>query len=189
MSSYKTEGIIIKRTNYGEADKILTIFTKHYGKIRALAKGIRKITSKKGGNLELFNWVTLFLVTGKNLDIVTEAQVKDSFSGFRKDLRRVGVAYYFCELTDKLCPERQKNKEVFELLAQHLEALEKKFDDSNHQTNLIRSLEVKLLEELGFWPKGRSVKGFDTKSFIEGIIEKRLKSQNFLTKLAGGNRI
>ena len=182
MATYKTEGLILKRINFGEADKVLTIFTKHYGKICALAKGIRRITSRKGGNLELFNWVILFLFKGRNLDIITEAQVKDSFPGFRKDLKRIGIAYYFCELVDKLCPERQKNQEVFALLGQHLKGLEKKFDDSNYQTNFIRDFEVKLLEELGFWPKGRPTEDMDIKAFIEGIIEKRIKSRDFLQR-------
>lgn len=183
MRAYKTEGIIIKRSNYGEADKILTIFTKHYGKICTLAKGVRRVTSRKGGNLELFNWVILFLAEGKNLDIVTEVQVKDSFSGFRKDLKRVGVAYYFCELVDKFCPERQKNQEVFCLLVKGLKDLEKKSSGSNHWTNFVEGFEIKLLEELGFWPRGKSVESFDVKAFVEGIIERRLKTPSFLQRL------
>lgn len=183
MRAYKTEGVILKRLNYGEADKILTIFTRHYGKIRALAKGVRRITSRKGGNLELFNWVILFLAKGKNLDIVTEAQVKDSFLGFRKDLKKVGVAYYFCELVDKLCPERQKNEKVFYFLIEGLRDLQKKFDDSNHWTAFVRAFEVRLLEELGFWPRGKSVESLDVTAFIEGIIERELKSRGFLQRL------
>jgi len=79
MRSYKTEGIVLKRINYGEADRILTIYTKRHGKIRAIAKGVRKLTSRKAGSLELFNNVVLFLVKGKNLDIITEAQTVDLF--------------------------------------------------------------------------------------------------------------
>ena len=58
--TYKTEGIILKRINFGEADRILTSYTKHFGKISLLAKGVRKITSRKGGNIELFNQTVLF---------------------------------------------------------------------------------------------------------------------------------
>lgn len=177
MGSYKTEGIIIKRLNFGEADKILTVFTKHYGKIHALAKGVRKITSRKGGSVELFNWVTLFLATGKNLDIVTEVQAKDVFSDFRKDLKKVGVAYYFCELVDKLCPERQKNTEAFYLLTRSLRDLGGGFKNLQYQSRLVQNFETKLLEELGFWPRGRTVANLDTKAFIENIIERKLKSQ------------
>lgn len=86
--TYKTEGIILKRINLGEADKIITLYSRHYGKIRCIAKGIRNITSRKGGNLELFNRVAIFLAKGKNLDIITEVQLLDSFSGFRQDLKK-----------------------------------------------------------------------------------------------------
>ena len=179
MATYKTEGIIIKRINFGEADKILTIFTKHYGKIRALAKGVRRTTSRKGGNLELFNWLILFLAKGRNLDIVTEVQVKDSFLDFRKDLKKVGTAYYFCELVDRLCPDRQKSQEVFNLLVEAF----KQLTINNKQLTIIHDFEAPLLEELGFWPRGKSTENLDTRAFVEGIIEKRLKSRNFLQRL------
>ena len=80
--SFKTEGIILKRMNYGEADRILTIYTLHHGKIRAMAKGVRKLQSRKAGSLELFNHSVLFLIKGKNLDLVTEAQTIDLFKSF-----------------------------------------------------------------------------------------------------------
>jgi len=66
MKSYKAEGIVIKRKNFGEADRILTVFTKKYGKIKVLAKGVRRITSRRGPNVELFNQVELVLHQGRN---------------------------------------------------------------------------------------------------------------------------
>ncbi|MCJ7793073.1 MAG: DNA repair protein RecO, partial [Candidatus Marinimicrobia bacterium] len=89
----KTEGIILKRSNYGEADRILTIYTKHYGKIKAMAKGVRRITSRKGGNVELFNQATLFLYKGRNLDLLTEVQVTKTFKEWRRNLKKVATAY------------------------------------------------------------------------------------------------
>jgi len=62
--SYKAEGIILKRINFSEADKILTIFTKRHGKVRAIAKGVRRLTSRKAGSVELFNQAGLFLLEG-----------------------------------------------------------------------------------------------------------------------------
>lgn len=183
MSAYKTEGVVLKRINFGEADKILTIFSKHYGKIRAVAKGVRRVTSRKGGNLELFNWVTVFLAAGKNLDLVTEVQVKDAFPGFRKDLKKVGAAYYLCELVDKLCPDRQKNEEVFSLLVGSLGALQNEKTGSDQTEELIHNFERRILEALGFWPRGAKEEKVDIQTFIEGIIEKRLRSPSFLTKI------
>ena len=69
--SYLTKGIVIGRTNFGEADRIVRFFTPDRGKLSAIAKGIRKIKSRSGGHLELFGEVSLMLATGRGLDIVT----------------------------------------------------------------------------------------------------------------------
>ena len=175
---YKTVGIILKRINFSEADKILTIFTKHYGKIKVIAKGIRKITSKKAGILELFNHCKLVLAKGKDLDIITEAQVINSFSSWRKNLSKVGVAWYFCELVDKLTAEGQANKDVFELLKNYLENLSQK-DNSQ----FIRSFEEHLLNQLGFgiplsWRRWQG----SLKTYIESIAEKEIQTPKMLLK-------
>jgi DNA repair protein RecO (recombination protein O) len=173
---YKTEGIIIKRKNFGEADKILTIFTKHYGKIKAIAKGIRKITSKKAGILELFNHCKLVLARGKDLDIITEAEVINNFFSLMGSLNRVGVAWYFCELVDKLTAEGQANKDIFELLKNYLENI-----GEENTLQYIRSFEEHLLNQLGFgiplqwrrWPGS-------LKPYIESIAEKEIQTPKIL---------
>lgn len=169
MSSYKTEGVILKRSNYGEADKILTIYTKNYGKVRALAKGVRKITSRKGGNLEIFNHCVLFLAEGRNLHIVTEAQVINSFSRWGDKLSEAAAAFYIVELVDQLTPDGQVSRPVFDLLVETLRDLD------------IQSFEVELLKLLGFWSE--RINRRDTQSYIEEIIEKKLKSPEFQRKL------
>ena len=105
VNSYKTEGVILKRTNLNEADKLLTLFTKHLGKTSLLAKGIRKTKSKKGGNLELFNQVRICVSKGRNLDIITEAEVINPFKDWRRNLKKIAIAYQLCELVDKLTVE------------------------------------------------------------------------------------
>ena len=163
--AYKTEGIILKRVNFGETDRILTIFTKHCGKIKALAKGIRKLKSRKAGNLELFNHAVLVLSEGKGLDIITETWVVDSFVKLRRNLSSIGRAFQIAEVTDKLTAEREANRRVFELL---LEALKGQ--------KTVREFEIELLKELGFGlPKKLSEKSVE--NFNESIIEKRLKSK------------
>lgn len=177
--TYKTEGIILKRTNFGEADRILTIYTKHYGKIKALAKGVRKIASRKGGNVETFNHVSLLLVQGKNFDIVTEAEVVESFKSWRRDLKKVGLAFYFSELVDKLTPEGQANRVVFELLREYLVKIGRE-----GEFELIRSFEEKLLEELGFGvPEALKKSPGSLKSYIESIAEKKIHSPKILRQL------
>src|SRR3989344_5481538 len=183
MRSYKTEGIILKRTNFGEADKILTIFTKRHGKIKVLAKGIRRITSRRSPNVELFNCVTLFVHQGKTFDILTEAQVSNTFSSIRKNLELVGLAYYICELVDGLCAEHQPQQRVYELLLSTLNELDH---------GLIQKFESTLLFELGFLPASPaggqggpavSAQKIDTTAYIENLLERRIKSKKFLTTI------
>lgn len=179
MRTYKTEGIILKRSNYGEADRILTVFTKHYGKIKVLAKGVRRIKSRRGPNVELFNWVTLFLHKGKNFDLLSEAEVKNSFPCLKRDLCKVAVAYQFCEMVDGLCPEKQEHGMVFDYL---IEALSGVSSGPSVQSNLIADFELNLLQELGYWPRHK-LPPLDLENFIEQILERKLKTPKFLTQV------
>lgn len=174
--TYKTEGIILKRINFGEADRLLTIYTKHLGKISALAKGVRRVTSRKGGNVEVFNQVSLFLAKGKNLDLVTEAQVINAFKIWRQDLKKVGLAYYFCELVDKLTPSRQANQAVFSLLRDFLEKIGRQ-----EGWGIVREFEEVLLKELGFGvPEAFRRTPGSLKGYIEEIIEKKIKTPKII---------
>lgn len=178
--TYATEAVILGRKNYGEADRLLTVFSKHYGKLRVIAKGIRRPTSRKKGALELFNHVRLFLAKGKNLDIVTEAETKDGFFGWRKDLTKVGVSYHFSELVTRLLPERQEHKEVFELLVESFRSLSKL--DYWSLYPFIQSFKTRLLEELGYIERGRNApRNLD--HFIEDLINSELKTKRFLKTL------
>src|SRR5258708_113264 len=113
MRSYKTEGIIIKRRNIGEADSLLTVFTLDQGKIQIKAKGVRKITSKRSSHIELLNHTRLHLYKGYASPLLTEVQSIESFSNIKQDLKKVGIAYHICELIDGLCPENQEQRQIF----------------------------------------------------------------------------
>lgn len=177
MKSFKTEAIILKSKNYGEADRILTVFSRNHGKLVILAKGARRINSKKGPTLEVFNKVTLLLSSGKNFDIVSESIVSENFEGLRKKLKLVGLAYNICELTDKLTPEHQESTIIFNLLSQTLKSLSTKVTDKN----LILNFKQKLLEDLGFVQKDIKLENID--QYIESITERELKSRKFLQKI------
>lgn len=179
MHSYKTEGIILKRSNLNEADKLLTIYSKHFGKISILAKGIRKIKSKKGGNLELFNQVRICVSKGRNLDIITEVEVIDPFKGWRRNLKKIAVAYQLCELVDKLTAERAEGREIYELLTNYL----KNLTEVDDYSGLINNFELSLLQLLGFWPRGKVIGSLDLESYIENLINRRLYAREFLKKV------
>jgi len=180
--TYKSEGIVLKRTNFGEADKIVTIYSKHYGKVTLLAKGIRRMTSRKRGNLELFNQVVFFASKGKGMDIVTETELLDSFSSWRKDLKKVAIAYQLCEMVDKLTVEGSEQEEVYKLLVSCLSNLSSV--TPTNQNTFLNSFGINLLKLLGFWPKEKPFPAnLRVSTFIEDIIEKELKAKKFLSKI------
>jgi len=175
--TYKTEAIVIKRLNFGEADKILTLFSKHYGKISCIAKGIRKLTSRKAGALELFNCSTVFLVKGKNLDIITEAKIVESFKNFENNLEGIATAYQFCELVDYLTVVEQRNRRIFQLLKNALRALKKTEKDKFN--SYVFHFKKKILKLTGFgFPE--NLQGEEIDLFIEDIVEKRMNSNSIL---------
>ena len=145
MRGFKTEGIILKRRNFGEADRILTIFTLHRGKVSVLAKGVRRITSRRAGNVELLNRVQMFLFPGKNFLILTEAESLDTYPKLKEDLTLSTYAYHIIELVDKLTAENQENRILYNHLLEVLKRL-----SANPRQILIRAFEAKILSNLGF---------------------------------------
>lgn len=145
MFSFKTEGIILKRRNFGEADRILTVFTHKQGKISVLAKGVRRITSRRAGNVELLNRTMMYLHQGKGMPILTEAQSLNTYPKLKDDLILSTYAYHIIELVEKLTAEGQENPFVYEYLVKVLEKL-----SQNPRQILIRAFEVKILSALGF---------------------------------------
>lgn len=177
MRAYNIEGIIIKRRNSGEADRILTVFTRYSGKLQVKAVGVRRITSRRSSHIELLNFASLGLYKGRVLSVLTEAQGLHHFSGIKADLERIGNAYHLCELVDGLCGENQENENVFTLLLKTLHQL----DLGEDIATTVRAFEISLLTTLGFYPQVSSQ--LDTNMFIENILERRLRSRRILTRL------
>ncbi len=90
---YRTEAVVLKRSDFGEADRLLTLYTPRLGKCRVLAKGVRRLTSRKAGHLELFTHAQLLVAKARSLDIVTQAETIDAYANLRKDLLRASRAY------------------------------------------------------------------------------------------------
>ncbi len=120
MRNFRTEGIIVKRHNLGEADRIITVFTPQFGKISIKAAGVRKITSKRSAHIELLNQSILSLYKGSGMYVLTEVKMIEDFQDLKKDFNKIGLAYHLCELVDCLCPENQENYAVFSLLKKTL---------------------------------------------------------------------
>lgn len=124
MASYSTTGIVIGRTNFGEADRIVRLLTADHGKISVVARGVRKIKSRMAGHLELFGEVGLMLVSGKNLDTITSARLAWYPHRLTESYRDLGLAYMCAAMIDRLVEERQAQPEVYELLGEALRAIE-----------------------------------------------------------------
>jgi DNA repair protein RecO (recombination protein O) len=120
---YRDHGIVLRTWKLGEADRILSFVTKGHGKVRAVAKGVRKTKSKFGGRLEPTAHVALQFYEGRELDIVTQAESVDQFAVFRTDVTRFGQASAMLEATDQVAQEREPNPELYHLLLGALRAL------------------------------------------------------------------
>lgn len=178
---YKFEGIILRRKNIGEADRIVTIFTKELGKIRVVAKGVRKISSRRGPHVEVFTHVQVLIYSGKILETLSDIVPIDAFPHIRKDLQKVSLAYYLCDLIDSLLPEKQEHADVFSLLTRALGEIEDLHVDVLYSKSKIFTLE--LLWALGFLPREKSLNGKALQDFIENITERKLKSTVFARHL------
>ena len=180
--TYSALGIVLKSRNIGEADKILTVYTKHQGKIRIVAKGVRKISSRKAGIIDSFSLLKMFLARGRSLDILAEAQSVERFPLWRKDLDKVSVVYYLGELVDKLTPDNQPDEGTFDLLLEFLYKIEKT-NEKSLLSGMVVEFEKRLLTIAGFGipPQiGDKQEGID--QYIEEITGKPIKSRKILRK-------
>ena len=129
MSQYRDEGVVLRTMRLGEADRIVTMLCRHHGKVRAVVKGVRRTSSRFGARLEPLNHVSLLCWQGRSeLDIVTQAEIIDSFRPVREDLSRVSKAFSMLEVADRVSVERHASIRLYELLVRALAALAR--DDS-----------------------------------------------------------
>ncbi|MEE9324158.1 MAG: DNA repair protein RecO [Dehalococcoidia bacterium] len=148
---YKTEAIILKQTPLGEADKILILYTPHLGKLRTVAKGIRRPKSRLAGHLEPLTHSTLMLAQGRNLDVISQCDTLESFIALKSDLWRTTCAIYAAELVDSFTLEHEENNVLYDLLLETLRWLE----TGHRQELVLRFFEVRLLQHLGYQPQLR----------------------------------
>ena len=147
--TYRCEGLTLKKTPLGEADLVVTLFTKDRGKLRAAAKGARRTSSKLMGHLEPLTQVRLSLAQGRNLDYITQAQVIESFANLKQDLGAITKGLYLAELVDGFGSEASSNQLLYQLAVEVLESIGQ---DPESEWPL-RFFEVHLLRLSGFMPE------------------------------------
>ena len=123
MGLYRDEGVVLRTIRLGEADRIVTLVTRAHGKVRAVAKGVRKTKSRFGARLEPLSHVSLLLYEGRELDIVTQAESLDHFRAIRDDLDRLARASSMLEVVDQVAQEREPSPRLYQLLVGGLRAL------------------------------------------------------------------
>jgi DNA repair protein RecO (recombination protein O) len=148
VPTFKTSGIVLRRMNLGEADRIITFITPDRGKIKAVARGVRRIKSRMAGHLELFGQVNLMLAQGRSLDVIASAQVQRPMVQIADDMERLTLAYTLAEMADKLLPEGGGHTGVYHLLAECYTELAAREADPLVELYF----KLRLLAELGYAP-------------------------------------
>ncbi len=146
---YQTEAVIIKKIKLGEADRILTLYTPGYGKIEAVAKGVRRPKSKMAGHLELLTYSHLRLAHGRNLDTIIGSQTLDSFMFLKNDLWLASFALYTAEMLNQFTAEHVVDAPLFFLLLETWRSL----SQAQNTELTLRYFELHLLEKAGYRPQ------------------------------------
>lgn len=146
---YRTEAIVLRRHDLGETDRILTLYTRDRGKVRAVAKGVRKPSSRKAGHVELFVRADMLLAEGRTLDVLTQVELVDAYLPLREDLLRAAYAAHFVELIDAFTEDADESRPLYQLLRDGLTWL----TTTNDLQRTARTYELRLLDLAGYRPE------------------------------------
>jgi DNA repair protein RecO (recombination protein O) len=149
MGLYRTEAIVLGYRDLGEADKILTLLSPQRGKIHAVARGVRRPRNRLVGGTQLFSYSSFLLMEGRNLDIVSQCEIKESFYRIRGNLDLMAYGLYFAELLRASTPLEDKNQELFRFFLKTLYVMQE-WEDLELFS---RIFEIKLMAIQGFAPE------------------------------------
>ena len=147
--AFRVDAVVLRHSDWGEADRLLWLYTLELGKVRALAKGARKIRSRKAGHLEPFTRVNLLLAKGRDILLVTQAETIEAYLPLHEDLEGITYASYAVELLDRFTYEEGENRPLFQLLVDTLGRL----SQTSEKDLVIRYFELRLLDLVGFRPQ------------------------------------
>lgn len=148
--SFRASAVVLRHADWGEADQLLTLYTREQGMVRALAKGARKMTSRKGGHLQPFTQITVQLAKGRDLLIVTQVETVNAFLPLHDNLEKLSYASYVVELLLRFSYEEEGgNPAIFRLLIETLDRIEKEAE----AWLAVRYYEMRLLDAVGFRPQ------------------------------------
>lgn len=148
MRAYSTAAVVLRRINYGETDKILTLYSRDRGRFSAIAKGARKAVSRLSGATELLTLSKFGLAAGKSLEIVSQAEIRESFPRLRSELPRLAHAIYLADLVDHSLEDHEPNALLYDLLVAGLYLLQRDIPPEI----TARWFEVQFIQDLGYAP-------------------------------------
>jgi DNA repair protein RecO (recombination protein O) len=171
--AFRVDAVVLRHSDWGEADRLLWLYTQEMGKIRVLAKGARKIRSRKAGHLEPFTRVHLLLAKGREILLVTQAETIEAYLPLHEGLEGITYASYAVELLDRFTYEEGENQPLYQLLVDTLSRLAK----MPEKDLVIRYFELRLLDLVGFRPQ---------LSHCLGCDEEVLPQAQYFSAQAGG---
>lgn len=146
----KTEAIVLKSFDFRETSKIVTFYTREFGKIRGVMKGVRKDPRKFGSSVDKFtvNDIVFYQYRNSDIHLISQCDMKEFYSPIRQDLKRMTAASYILELIDTMLPIEQKNEDIYDLILQYLSSLQTDEDVNK----LVHIFQIKTLSYSGFRP-------------------------------------
>lgn len=159
MSKSETKNslaIVLNRSDYRESDSLLTIYTKDFGKLLLVARGLKKINSKLSGHLEIFNLVDVLIINGRGFDYIGSALNRKAFLNIKNSLNKIYFAGLALQHVNRLIKDNQKDERSFMLLQRFLEVLDNSSNDTFNKESgelLFIFFILKLLIELGYRPE------------------------------------
>jgi len=176
--TYSDVGIVIRVTNFGEADRFVDLVTKEHGLISLIAKGVRRITSKKAPHLDLLNLVKFQVARGRSPQILTQAEVIEPHLNLKNNLKMARTSFYLVEILNSLLAPEQPDKNLFLSLKNYLSRLNDT-DSKDSSRKLSLDFQLYLLRHLGF-PEPKEKTPQAIMSHLENITSKKIRSRHLL---------
>jgi DNA repair protein RecO (recombination protein O) len=179
---YSIDCFVLKRRNLGEADRMVTVYSKERGRLKIMAKGVRKIKSHRGSHIEVFHHTKMFIYKGKAYDSLTEITTTHAYDEISSDLSILSYGYYICELIDQLTPENVPQIEIFYLIKSSFDKLAKSITISEREA-IITDFALNLLWNLGFLASTKKLSFMELNNYIEELSEKHLRSPRIISRI------
>ena len=135
---FETKAVVIKHIPLGEADRLVTFFSEKFGKVRAIARGVRRYKSKMSGHLDTLNLVVISVGKGKGIDVITDVDTLDDYSKIKGNLKNISLATYLSELVESVSMEESPNEELFDVFVSTLN----KLPDLDKYAEVLRYFEI-----------------------------------------------